>query len=362
MINKTNQSKTVFVGLSGGVDSSVSALLLKEAGYTVTGVFIKAWHPDFLPCNWRTEMRDAMRVCAKLEIPFLLCDLEKEYKKEVIDYLIEEYSIGRTPNPDVFCNKEIKFGYFLNWASQSGADYVATGHYAQIKESNKMFNSKDDNKDQTYFLWTIPHERLSKILFPIGHLHKNEVRKIAAKYNLNTATKKDSQGLCFIGHVDMKNFLRRYLKTVPGDVLNEKGKVIGHHDGSELYTIGERHGFTINQNNKNRKNHYVISKDLNKNTITVSDNLKQDSEINKILLVKVNINDPKYLKMINNSKLDLKIKTRYRGELYDAILFIEEDNYVVKTKSLISDIASGQSVVFYLNNQCLGGGIVSKTL
>lgn len=196
--------KKLFVGMSGGVDSSVSAALLKEAGYHVTGVFLKVWQPDFLPCNWKEERLDAMRVAAVLDIPFVTIDLEKEYKEEVVDYMIAEYRRGRTPNPDVMCNKEIKFGAFLKKALAMGADAVATGHYAQ-----NMFNpaagtvglwemreSADTDKDQTYFLWTLTQERLSKILFPIGHLTKPEVRKLAQKFGLPTAEKKDSQGLC----------------------------------------------------------------------------------------------------------------------------------------------------------------------
>jgi tRNA-specific 2-thiouridylase len=352
---KTN--KKVFVGLSGGVDSSVSALLLKEEGYDVTGVFIKAWHPDFLPFNWRTEMRDAMRVCAKLDIPFLLCDLEKEYKKEVIDYLIDEYSIGRTPNPDVLCNKEIKFGAFIDWATEKGADYVATGHYAQNKES-RLLNAVDTEKDQTYFLWTVTKDKLEKILFPIGHLPKSAVRKLADKNNLHTATKKDSQGLCFIGHVDMKTFLRRYIDTEKGSVLNTKNEVIGSHDGSELYTVGERHGFTIFENKEDRKTHYVISKDLKNNTITVSDEVKKDDKVSEIKLSNVNITNPDYIEKIKDG-LDLQVKIRYRGSLHNAKLEGENEHMIILEEP-ISSVANGQSVVFYLKNECLGGGVANN--
>jgi len=245
--------KKVFVGLSGGVDSSVSAYLLKKQGHDVTGVFVKVWYPDFISCDWRREMQDAMRVCAKLKIPFLLCDLEKEYREGVIDYMINEYKNGRTPNPDVMCNKEIKFKAFLNFALTNNADFIATGHYAQnnlvSSESQKngskygLFVAKDKEKDQTYFLWNLNQEILSKTLFPIGHLEKTKVRQIAKSAGLFTAAKKDSQGLCFIGHVNMKDFLRHYLETKPGDVLDQKGRIIGRHNGALLYTIGERHDF-----------------------------------------------------------------------------------------------------------------------
>ena len=265
-------AKKVYVGLSGGVDSSVAALLLKQAGHNVTGVFIKAWYPDFITCNWREEMRDAMRVCAKLDIPFKVCDLEAEYKKHVVDYLVSEYENGRTPNPDVVCNKYIKFDGFLNFALSEGADFVATGHYAQnIFADNKFHLTKavDTNKDQTYFLWTLPQEKLSKILFPIGHLDKSEVRKLAEKNNLFTAIKKDSQGLCFLGHVDIEDFLSHFLTVKSGEVLNLKGEVVGKHRGAIFYTIGQRHGFEITEEDNQREKYYVVSKNLEKNSITV---------------------------------------------------------------------------------------------
>jgi tRNA-specific 2-thiouridylase len=213
--------KRVFVGMSGGVDSSVSSALLKKAGFDVTGVFIKTWSPDFMECTWKDERLDAMRVCAKLDIPFITLDLEKEYKEKVADYMIEEYKKGRTPNPDVMCNKEIKFGAFFNWAMSRGADYVATGHYARTlkKKSGEVMLSagNDDNKDQSYFLWNIKKEHLDKTLFPVGHLEKSEVRKLAKKFNLPTATKKDSQGVCFLGKVDMKDFLEHYIRPKRGE-------------------------------------------------------------------------------------------------------------------------------------------------
>ena len=214
----------VFLGLSGGVDSSVSALLLKKAGYDVTGVFIKVWHPDFLPCNWKEDRRDAMRICAQLDIPFLFFDFEKEYKREVVDYMVSEYKLGRTPNPDVMCNKYIKFGSFLKKAKEMGADFIATGHYARITNNKQSITNNrfvleegvDKNKDQSYFLWTLTGEQLEQVFFPIGNLEKSEVRKIAKKNKLITFEKKDSQGLCFVGQVDMKDFLSHFIKTKKG--------------------------------------------------------------------------------------------------------------------------------------------------
>jgi tRNA-specific 2-thiouridylase len=244
--------KKVFVGVSGGVDSSVALALLKNEGYDVTGVFLKVWAPDFLPCDWREERRSAMRVCATLDVPFITLDCEVEYKKEVVDYMIREYSEGRVPNPDVFCNKYVKFGVFLKRALEMGADYVATGHYAQVVKNMdkfKLCESTDKEKDQSYFVYTLGQYELSHTLFPIGHMTKPEVRKLAHKFGLPTATKKDSQGLCFIGKIDMKEFLTHYIETKEGDVLNTKGEVIGFHDGAIFLTIGQRHGFTVTKKN-----------------------------------------------------------------------------------------------------------------
>jgi len=361
----SKNKKKVFVGLSGGVDSSVSAYLLKKSGYDVTGVFIKAWHPDFLPCNWKNEMRDAMRVCAKLDIKFLLCDLSKEYKKEIIDYLINEYQIGHTPNPDVLCNKKIKFGGFLDWSIKKGADFVATGHYVRnesIENEIGLFNAIDQEKDQTYFLWTLNQRQISKILFPIGHLEKKEVRKIAARVKLNTAAKKDSQGLCFLGHVNMKSFLRRYIKTEKGDVLNTKGDVIGVHDGAELYTIGERHGFTIFNNMNLKDSNYVISKDMANNTITVAENIikSNESKISKITLNKVSFVRDTFYELVKKDELVIKFMIRYRGILHNGTLLFSGGKYIISSKEPIERVANGQSIVIYQNKECLGGGIVEN--
>src|SRR3989338_2608787 len=255
------QSPKVIAGLSGGVDSAVSAALLKRAGTEVVGAFIKTWTPEWLDrsCEWKSERRDAMRVAAHLDIPFVTIDLEKEYKESVVDYMISEYKLGRTPNPDVMCNKEIKFGAFLRKALELGADYIATGHYAQIEylyiensllaprsigEVGKIVNCKlkigvDPNKDQSYFLWTLTQEQLSKTIFPVGHLYKNEVRGLAKKFKLPVANKKDSQGICFLGHIDMKDFLSHYIKVECGNVLNLQGAKIGEHDGAVFYTLGQ---------------------------------------------------------------------------------------------------------------------------
>ncbi|MCE9517675.1 tRNA 2-thiouridine(34) synthase MnmA, partial [Candidatus Nomurabacteria bacterium] len=317
-------NKTVFVGVSGGVDSSVSAALLKDQGYNVVGVFIRTWQPDFIECTWRDERRDAMRVCAHLGIPFLECDAEDAYKKGVADYMIEEYKKGHTPNPDVMCNREVKFGVFWDFAKKHGADFIATGHYAQISRKQKVVSSKeilelekgeDESKDQSYFLWTLTQDDLAHTLFPIGHLQKTEVRKLAEKYKLPTATKKDSQGVCFLGPLDMKDFLKHYIPEQKGDVVDENGKVIGYHDGAVFFTLGERHGFTITEHSTNGQSLYIVDKDIDKNTICVSPRqglgLSSQKEYE---LYNVNLNlNVDVIKANENKEYTAQI--RYHGEL-----------------------------------------------
>src|SRR3989338_3268617 len=309
------QGRGVFVGLSGGVDSAVSAALLKKEGYAVTGVFIKAWTPEGYPCTWKEDRRSAMRVAAILDIPFITLDLEKEYKKEVVDYMVTEYKKGRTPNPDVMCNKEIKFGHFLKFALKNGADFVATGHYCQIFPPIKvrggrgsyeigqggeviLLEGKDKNKDQSYFLWTLTQKQLKHILFPIGHLQKEEVRKLAKQFGLPQATRKDSQGLCFLGQIDMKEFLSRYIKPKMGSVLNDKSKIIGNHNGALFFTIGERHGFTITQKSNQEVPLYVVEKNLKKNTVVVAPT--QTERSSNLYIKEVNLGD---VNLINSTSL-----------------------------------------------------------
>jgi tRNA-specific 2-thiouridylase len=360
--------KTVFVGVSGGVDSSVSAALLKDQGYNVVGVFIRTWQPDFIECTWRDERRDAMRVCAHLDIPFLECDAEEAYKKGVADYMIEEYKKGNTPNPDVMCNREVKFGVFWDFAKKQGADFIATGHYAMVeKNKENIFELKkgdDESKDQSYFLWTLTQEDLSHTLFPIGHMKKTEVRKLAEKYKLPTSKKKDSQGVCFLGPLDMKDFLSHYIESKKGDVSDEKGKVIGYHDGAVFFTLGERHGFTITNKTSHDKAYYVVSKDINKNTITVSTDISSSkvsissglrgkspdhSETEAFGYVLKNISwvagSPK-----ENKKYTAQI--RYHGE--QLFCSIKNTNITFDKPILISP---GQSIVIYDKNVCLGGGV-----
>ncbi len=341
--------KKVFIGMSGGVDSSVSAALLKEQGYDVIGVFIKVWQPDFIECTWKEDRLDAMRVASVLDIPFVTLDLEKEYKEGVIDYMIDEYKNGRTPNPDVMCNREVKFGAFLKWAKRQDKNaFVATGHYSQI-ENNKLKKSTDENKDQTYFLWTLTQNVLSNVIFPIGHLTKPEVRKLAEKYNLPTQTKKDSQGLCFVGNIDVKTLLKNYIEEKRGDVQNEIGDVIGYHDGVMFYTIGERHGFTITKKTTEDAPYFVVAKDFDKNILVVSHIPPHEERGEVITLEKTNWTK----EMTKGDVYDAR--ARYRAPL--AKVEIIDDRHV---KVLQTDFVAtlGQSLVLYDGEICIGGGII----
>lgn len=358
-IKKQSKGK-VYVGMSGGVDSSVSAALLQKEGYEIVGVFMKVWQPDFLACTWEDERRDAMRVAAHLGIPLLTWDFENEYKKEVADYMIREYKEGRTPNPDVMCNKEIKFGVFFRRAIKEGADYVATGHYAQIafdKKNNvyKMLAGVDLGKDQSYFLWTIGQEQLSRTFFPVGGFKKTHVRDLAKKFKLPVADKKDSQGLCFMGKLDMKDFLRHYVQEKEGEVLDDKGNIVGTHRGALFYTLGERHGFTITKKTTEERPYYVVAKDLESNTITVVHDVEIfDDKAQNIQLISVN-----FCRGISfDTKRKLTAQIRYHGE-HNVCEIQKKDN---GTFELHFDnpvlVARGQSIVLYDKGECIGGGIV----
>ena len=340
--------KKVFVGMSGGVDSSVSALLLKQQGYDVTGVFIKVWQPDFIECTWKEDRLDAMRVAALLDIPFVTLDLEKEYKEGVIDYMIEEYRRGRTPNPDVMCNREVKFGAFYTWAKAHGADYIATGHYAE-HDGISLVKSKDENKDQTYFLWTLKKELFSSILFPVGAMEKSKVRDLAEKHTLPVSAKKDSQGLCFVGTIDIKTLLKQYIKEKKGSVLNEHGEVIGEHDGVMFFTIGERHGFTITKKVTDDTPYFVIAKDVEKNTLTVSHTVPQEEKNEVLSLEKTN-----WTVTITPGAM-YEARARYRAPL--ARVEIIDETHVRVLEGEITK-ASGQSLVLYDKERCIGGGVL----
>ncbi len=334
-------SAKVFVGLSGGVDSAVSAALLKEQGYEVTGVFIRGWQPDWLPCTWREERRDAMRVCLTLDIPFLFLDAEKEYKEQVVEKMLQEYRANRTPNPDVLCNREIKFGIFWDKAKALGADYIATGHYLS------------GEKDQSYFLWTLTPEDLSHSLFPVAYLDKSEVRKMAKKFHLPVAEKKDSQGICFLGAVSMSDFLSHYIDTKSGDVVDTQGKIIGTHGGLVHYTIGERHGFEVTEKSDFSGPFYIVSKDVEKNRLVVSDKEVDivENSPKKILITNLNWQS-------NPVSGKFTAQIRYRGER----LPVEIKDQEVEFGAPVRGLSLGQSVVFYHEDKLAGGAIIDKII
>ncbi len=342
----------VFVGLSGGVDSSVAAKRLIDAGYNVVGVFIKVWHPDFFVCNWEQERLDAMRVAAKLGIPFLTCDAEATYRDAVAHYFIESYRAGKTPNPDVMCNKEVKFGAFMNFAKAHGADYIATGHYAQ-HINDTLVRGIDTGKDQSYFLWTLTPEQLSYTLLPVGNSLKDDIRAEAAAAGLITAEKKDSQGICFLGHVDIPDFLSHYMTLISGDVITTDGMVIGTHRGAFVYTIGQRHGFTLTNKDSNRAPHYVIAKDISANTITVSTTAPKEAVRRTILLSSV------VLRQSVTTGQVYTAQSRYRQTPFSiTIMAVTADTLELQIESETEAVAPGQSCVLYDADVCIGGGMI----
>jgi len=353
------QNKNVFVGLSGGVDSSVTAKRLIEQSYSVTGVFIKTWHPEFLPCTEESDRRDAMRVAAHLQIPFLTCDAIDIYKKDVADYMIAEYTAGRTPNPDVMCNKYVKFGAFLSFAKARGAEYVATGHYANVTNDGEryhLYRGIDENKDQSYFLWTLTQEQLAHSLFPVGDTVKQNVRKEAEKAELPTFAKSDSQGICFLGQVDINEFLSHYTRTEPGMVLDEVGTEIGRHDGALFYTIGQRQGFSITVHERVSVPHYVLSRDIEKNTITVGTTQVAVSG-ETIQLTQIN-------RMQDELPTIFEAQFRYRQKPFSVQCSFDTNGYGMLTllDKNIEMPSPGQSCVFYKGNECLGGGVINKII
>lgn len=339
----------VYVGMSGGVDSSVTAALLKQRGYTVTGVYMKNWSRD-LPgfiCPWKEDFQDAKRVAVQLGIDFKTYDFEKQYRQKVVDYMIREYRAGRTPNPDVMCNQEVKFKLFLETALEDGADMIATGHYSRIKDG-QLFTGLDKTKDQSYFLYRVTEEALRKSLMPIGELKKSEVRALAKKMKLATADKKDSQGICFVGQVGIKEFLLNELgPQQPGPIIDQNDKTIGEHEGAIFYTIGQRHGLNVGGGLP----YYVTRKDMAANAIHVTTNL-DDKEL---WTKELNLEDLHWINQRPNETKKYQARLRYRGPLVKCEL---------KGKKLILDeeqrgLAAGQSAVIYDADRCLGGGIIS---
>jgi tRNA-specific 2-thiouridylase len=349
--------RRAFVGMSGGVDSSVAAKRLVERGYDVVGVFIKVWQPDFIHCDWEKERLDAMRVAAHLGIPFLTMNAEEAYKTHVADYMISEYQRGRTPNPDVMCNEFVKFGAFYDWARAEGADVVATGHYAQKKFENgihSLHTAIDASKDQSYFLSRISQDALDHALFPIGDTVKADVRKEAARAGLPTYTKKDSQGLCFLGHVDMYDFLSHYINLEEGNVLDESGATIGTHRGAVLYTMGQRHGFTTEHAHIPGP-YYVVSRDIEVNTVTVSTAPQNALVVSTVLLTDMNELGTGF----GDGKLTAV--SRYHGKPVDVTLVVDFDGRGTLSQATDEhhDWVKGQSCVLYRGDECVGSGIIS---
>jgi tRNA-specific 2-thiouridylase len=344
------------VGLSGGVDSSVAALRLQRAGYEVIGVFIKVWHPDFLVCNWEAERLDAMRVAAHLGIPFLTCDAEAAYRDAVAGYFINAYREGLTPNPDVMCNQHVKFGAFLDFAHAHGVSYVATGHYAQVRQEEnawRLYRGIDTDKDQSYFLWTLSQQQLAATLLPVGDSTKETIRREAALAHIPTATKKDSQGICFLGHVDISSFLRHYLPLTPGPVLDEAGNQIGEHQGAFVYTLGQRHGFSITKKGTQEGPHFVVQKDTTQNTITVAPRPPTHSAQEVITLRHTN-----WIPQVSRS-FPCSAQFRYRQSPFPVTVTTTGDTTAtIVTHEAVAAAAQGQSCVLYDGERCLGGGII----
>lgn len=345
--------KRVFVGLSGGVDSAVSAALLKRDGYDVTGVFIKIWRPTFFECTWEKDRLDAMRVAVALGIPFLEVDLSEDYEREVIREMIDSYTNGITPNPDVTCNEKIKFGTFYAWARAQGADYVATGHYARITsgEHPVLMRGADPEKDQSYFLYRIPKGALSHILFPVGSLTKSAVRALARSFELPVAQKGDSQGLCFVGDVRMQDFLARYIAVKDGDVLDMSGNVIGRHSGAALYTVGQRHGFSIQSSTQ----HYVARINAASNVIHVSPRISDCASSGVDLLHEHWLADIRDIRSVT-------AQSRYRERMFSAELIRADDGSLRARFKEPHVVSPGQSFVVYDNDTCLGGAKIGATV
>ena len=363
--------------MSGGVDSSLSAALLVEQGHDVTGVYMKNWTRDLpgMKCPWAEDLADAKRVAVKLGIPFKVFDFQDEYKNLVVDYMIREYSVGRTPNPDIMCNQEVKFGLFLSAAIADGAEMIATGHYARVHPSCHpelvsgsselsgeilkqvqndkalLLRAKNSDKDQTYFLYRITGEALKKTLFPIGDFAtKEEVRKEAEKRGLVTARKRDSQGICFVGSVGIRDFLSQYVETTPGDIIEkETGKVLGRHDGAIFYTFGQRHGLGIGGGLP----YYVVDKDMAKNEVYVSTNLNNE----EFWREKLTLTDVHWINDAPDGKM-YKIRIRHRAPLIDAEISFDDDEVILSLQNPERAIAPGQSIVIYDGEICIGGGIL----
>ncbi len=351
--------KKIYVAMSGGVDSSTAAALLKKQKYDITGVFVKGWMPEGMACGWKNERRDAIRVAAKIGIPLLTFDFSKEYEKKVVGYMKKEYAEGRTPNPDVMCNKYIKFGLFLEKALKMGADYIATGHYVKKSEARnskyetnfKLQISKDLNKDQSYFLWTLAQEQLKYCLFPIGNYTKPEVRKMARKFDLPTAEKKDSQGLCFVGDLDFAMFLRKIIPKKQGEIKTADGKIVGRHDGVHFFTIGQRHGLKA----AGKSPYYIVDKDLKNNVLIVAEKKDENKFYKKEVVIDevnwISGNPPNFSKKYST-------RIRYRQPLQECKLLVTRYSLLITFDAPQRAATPGQSLVMYSGSEMLGGGII----
>jgi len=355
--------KRVILGMSGGVDSSVSALLLKNQGYEVIGLFMKNWDEkdEDGVCTATQDAEDAMRVAFELGIPCYTINFEKEYWDRVFSYFLDEYNKGRTPNPDVMCNQEIKFNAFLDYALNLDADYIAMGHYARVKEENGeylLLRGIDKNKDQSYFLSRIGQKALSKTIFPIGDLTKEEVRKIAEETNLYTAKKKDSTGICFIGERDFDKFLDKYLLATPGDIIDVDGEKIGEHTGLIHYTIGQRKGIGIG-GIKSGEPWFVVGKDLKKNILYVA----QGEEHKALYSVALIGEEPKWISEKDPEfPLHCTAKFRYRQKDIPVVVEKLKDKLYVKFEYPVKAVTPGQVAVFYDGEICLGSAIINKAI
>ncbi|MDO4902169.1 MAG: tRNA 2-thiouridine(34) synthase MnmA [bacterium] len=358
---------TVYVGMSGGVDSSLTAALLKEEGYNVVGVYMKNWTQDLpgMKCPWAEDLADAKRVAVQLGIDFKVFDFEKDYREKVVQYMIDEYRAGRTPNPDIMCNQEVKFKLFLEAALEDGADFIATGHYAGVR-NGELIRAKDENKDQTYFLYRVSGEAMRRTMLPLGKFTKPEVRKMAEERGLFTATKKDSQGICFVGKIGIRDFLKQFIpEQKPGKIINrETGEVLGWHDGAIFYTLGQRHGLNIGGGLP----FYVCGKNMDTNEVFVSTDINaQELWTDQISVSALHwINDPA------KDGEEIEIRIRHRAPLVKAKISFEDTPQGASTHKILRSagsakltlseeqraVTAGQSVVFYRGNVCLGGGIV----
>jgi tRNA-specific 2-thiouridylase len=367
----------VYVGLSGGVDSSVTAALLKEQGYEVTGVYMKNWSQDLpgFTCPWKEDFQDAKRVAVQLGIPFKMFDFEKEYRQKVVDYMVAEYQAGRTPNPDVMCNQEVKFKLFLETCMEDGADLIATGHYARVATSNQqlensresgtadpklathLLRAEDDNKDQTYFLYRVTEKALEKTLFPLGGYTKPEVRALAQKYGLVTAKKKESMGICFVGKVGIKEFLLYELgPQKSGKIIDQAGVVMGEHDGAIFYTIGQRHGLDVGGGLP----FYVVGKDMKKNEVYVTTDLNDE----RLWHEELTLTSLHWINGEPSTDKTYQVRTRHRAELIDCTIGLATgpdgcSAVRVELASAIRALTPGQSAVLYDGKVVLGGGIIT---